>query len=268
MNLDLKGKLALVTGSTSGLGKIIAVTLAKEGADIIINGRNKGSVQKTMKEISGTYHVKTFACPVDARDGKAIKSFFKLGPIKARGSLDILINNVGHLEKFGHFTDLTDKNWLNCYELVCMSTVRFIREALPYLEKSGRGRIINISSLASHQPGNFNHHYVAAKAAVNALTKQLASSLGPMNILVNAICPSTLNGGSWERNVKDRAKRNKLSFEEAERIMKLEEFKKSPLGRMGTLENVANMVAYLASDKADFQTGHIYDIDGGIAKGL
>ncbi len=268
MDLNLKGKLALITGSTRGLGKAIAETLAKEGADIIINSQSKGSVEKTMKDISDRFHVKTFSCPVDARDGKAIKSFFKLGPIKARGRLDVLVNNVGHLEKFGHFTDLTDKDWVDCYELVCMSAVRFIREALPYLEKSGRGRIINISSLASHQPGNFNHHYVAAKAAVNALTKQLASSLGPMNILVNAICPSTLNGGSWERNVKDRAKRQGWSYEKTERIMEREEFKKSPLGRMGTLENVANMVAYLASDKADFQTGHIYDIDGGIAKGL
>lgn len=268
MDLNLKGKLALVTGSTSGLGKAIAITLAKEGADIIINGRGKEPVQKTMKEISDAYHVQTFACPVDATDGKAIKKFFKSGPIKAKGSLDILVNNVGHAEKFGNFTDLTDEDWLRCYELVCMSTVRFIREALPYLEKSGRGRIINISSLASHQPGNFNHHYTAAKAAINTLTKQLASNLGNKNILVNAICPSTLNGGSWERNVKDRAKRQGWSYKETERIMEGEEFKKSPLGRMGTLENVADMVAYLASDKADFQTGHIYDIDGGITRGI
>lgn len=268
MDLDLKGKLALVTGSTGGLGKVIAMTLAKEGADIIINGRSKESVQKTMKEISDKYHVRTSACLVDARDGKAIKKFFKSSPIKARGSLDILVNNVGHVEKFGRFTDLTDEDWLHCYELVCMSTVRFTREALPYLEKSVQGRVINISSLASHQPGNFNHHYNAAKAAVNTLTKQLALTLGNKNILVNAICPSTLDGGSWERNVKDRAARQGLSYQKTEQIMRREEFKKSPLGRMGTLEDVADMVAYLASDKAGFQTGHIYDIDGGITRGI
>lgn len=268
MNLNLKGKLALVTGSTSGLGKAIAITLAKEGADIIVNGRHKESVLKTMEEISDKYKVQTLACPIDARDGKAIKKFFQHGPIKARGVLDILVNNVGHAEKFGSFTDLTDEDWLRCYELVCMSVVRFTRGALPYLKKSGGGRIINISSLASHQPGNFNHHYTAAKAAVNTLTKQLALNLGNMNILVNAICPSTLDGGSWDKNIKDRAKRNKISAKEAENIMKNEEFKKSPLGRMGTLSNVADMVAYLASEKANFQTGHIYDIDGGTARGI
>lgn len=268
MDMGLKGRLALVTGSTRGLGKAIAMALAQEGVEVIINGRRKESVLKTMKEVSDKYRVQTWACPVDVTNNEAIKTFFELGPIAAKGSLDILVNNVGNVEKFGSFTDLEDEDWLRCYDLTFMSPVRFIREAIPHLERSGRGRIINISSLPSHQPGNFNPHYSVAKAAMNNLTKHLANSLGSKNILVNAICPSTLKGGGWAENIKSRAKRDGVTIEEAELIMNREENKKSPLCRMGTLEDVANLVAYLSSDKAKFLTGHIYNVDGGITKGV
>ena len=205
MDLNLRGRLALVTGSTRGLGKAIAEALAKEGVEVIINGRNEKTVTRTMKEISDKYRVQTWACPVDVTDNEKIKIFFELGPIAAIGKLDILVNNAGQLEKFGDFTELSDEDWMSCYNLTCMSAVRFIRSSLPFLAASTRGRIINISSLSSHQPGNFNQHYTAAKAALNTLTKQLATKLGKDNILVNAIRPSTLDGGIWKQNVADRA---------------------------------------------------------------
>lgn len=269
MDLGLKNRLALVTGSTHGLGKAIAVALAREGAEVIINGRHEETILKTRVEISDKYRVKTWACQADVTDAKAIKDFFQFGPVATQGRLDILVNNVGHLEKFGSFLDLSDADWMRCYDLVCMSAVRLIREALPFLTASGHGRIINISSLPSHQTGSYNPHYSAAKSSVNNLTKHLANVLGSKNILVNAICPSSLDGGgSWERSIADRAKKLGLTAEEMEQVMKQEECKKSPLCRMGALEDVANLVTYLASDKANFQTGHIYDIDGGITRGL
>src|SRR3989344_2773957 len=100
MDLGLKGRLALVTGSTRGLGKVIAMALAQEGAEVIINGRHHESILKTMKEISDRYHVQTWACPVDVTNNKAVEIFFKLGPVATKGSLDILVNNVGNIEKF------------------------------------------------------------------------------------------------------------------------------------------------------------------------
>lgn len=268
MDLNLKGRLALVTGSTRGLGKAIVMALAQEGVEVIINGRHEKTVLGTMKEISNKYQVQTWACPVDATDNNAIKTFFELGPVAAKGCLDILVNNVGNIEKFGEFTDLEDEDWLRCYNLTFMSAVRFIRAAIPHLEQSEHGRIINISSLPAHQPGNFNHHYATAKAALNTLTKQLASSLGSRNILVNAICPSTFEDGGWQQNIQDRAKRDGLTIEEAELKMRQEENIKSPLGRMGASEDVANLVVYLASEKAKFLTGHIYNVDGGITRGI
>lgn len=269
MDLNLKGRTALVTGSTRGLGRAIVEALAQEGANVIINGRWSKTVGETAYEIEHKFNhkIQVHQCVCDATNLAAIKRFFQ-EKMPQIGQMDILVNNVGHAEKFGGFFNLTDEDWVSCYDLVCMSTVRFIREAMPFLKISGRGKIINISSLSSHQPGNFNYHYVAAKAAINALTKQLVTILAKQNILINAICPSTLDGGSWKRNVSDRARRSNIPTEEAESIMRLEELQKSPLYQMGTLENVANMVVYLASDKANFQTGHIYDIDGGITKGL
>ena len=267
MDLSLKGRLALVTGSTSGLGKAIAMALAMEGADVIINGRDREKLNQTAIDIGLRSLTNIHNCCADATKTDEIKNFFEEN-WRWLTKLDILVNNVGNIEKFGSFADLKDKDWLRCYDLTFMSAVRFTREALPFLTASGNGRIINISSLPSHQPGAYNPHNSAAKASLNNLTKYLANMLGNKNILVNAICPSTLDGGTWKQNVADRSKRCGLSTEEAEQTMKDEEFKKSPLCRMGTLDNVANLVVYLASDRAAFQTGHIYDVDGGITRGL
>ena len=265
MELNLKGRLALVTGSTRGLGKAIAMSLAQEGVEVIINGRYEVSVIETMKKISDIYQVQTWACPVDVTDNKAIKTFFELGPIAAKGSLDILVNNVGNIERFGSFTDLEDEDWLRCYDLTFMSAVRFIRSALPFLTASGSGRIINISSLIAHQPGNNFPHYAPAKAALNNLTKYLAGILGNRNITVNAICPSNVD---WQKNVEDRAKRDGISIRDAQvKILEVERGK-SPLGTVGSPEDVANLAVYLSSSRADFLTGHIYNVDGGITRGI
>lgn len=268
MDLGLKGRLAFVTGSSRGLGKVIAQTLAQEGVNLFIHGHTDETVFKTADEISEKFGVKTWPCVIDATDAKEIKYFFELSTFTSIGKLDILINNVGNIETFGRFEDLKDEDWQKSFELTFMSAVRFTREAIPYLEKSGQGRIINISSLPSHQPSHFNPHYSAVKAALNNLTKHLANVLGPKNILVNAICPSTLKGGGWERNVQSRAQRENITISEAETLMEKEEIGKSPIGKIGTLEDVANLVVYLASDKANFLTGHIYDVDGGITRGI
>lgn len=268
MDLGLNSRLALVTGSTRGLGKAIALALAREGADVIINGRYKESVFKTMKEISDKYKVRTLACPIDVTNNKAIVSFFRdelfyLGCSR----LDILVNNVGNIEKFGSFTELEDEDWLRCYNLTFMSAVRFTREALPFLIASGNGRIINISSIISRQPGSFPQ-YSTSKAAVENLTKYLANVYGKQNIRINGIRSSALKSGAWELIVKDRAERGKIAFEEAEKTMESDENKKSPLGRMAGFQDIADMVVYLASNKADFITGEIVNVDGGIIRGI
>ena len=266
MDLNLKGRLALITGSTAGLGKSIATALAREGAEVIINGRYKKTVLETMKEISDKYRVRTWACPVDVTNNQAIVKFFKNGPVATRGSLDILVNNVGNIKKLGKLNDFDDEEWLECYDVTFMSVLRFTRAAIELLSASGHGRIINISSLASLQPGKHHHPYVAAKAAVNVFTKQTANDLASKNILVNAICPSTLYVENWPEEIKNHASKNNTAIEEAEKIMLPEESSKSPLGRICKKEEVADLVTFLASDKSGFITGNIIKIDGGISK--
>lgn len=272
LGLGLKDvrRVALITGSTRGLGKAIAVALAKEKVEVIINGRSEESVLKTTKEISERYKVQTWACPIDATDSKAINDFFRFGPIAAKSSLDILVNNVGNIEKFGGFEDLNELDWQRSFDLTFMGAVRFTYASLPYLKRSDQARIINISSLSGRQPSvsGLNPHYGFAKAGLINLTKNLANDLGRYGITVNAICPSTLAGGGWDNNVRDRAKRDGIIEEEAEKIMRQEEGKKSPLGRVGELKDVAALAVYLASANANFLTGHCYNVDGGITRGI
>lgn len=266
MRYDFKNRLALVTGSTHGIGKAIAGVLAENGADIIICGRNRESLEATKAEI-GKSGTKVYGFALDASKPDEVKKLFEEVVAEA-GRLDILVNNVGRAEPFGGFFDLSDEDWENTFNLNFMSMVYFCRAAIPWLRKSNRGRIINIASLSARQPGIWNPHYSAAKAAMLNLNKHLANLLAKDNILVNAICPSTLKGGGWERNAADRARRDGLSLKDAEALMESEEKKKSPLGRMGTLEDIAELTAFLASERANFITGTSLQVDGGTVRSI
>ncbi|QQG45450.1 MAG: SDR family oxidoreductase [Candidatus Sungiibacteriota bacterium] len=272
MNLNLKNRTVLITGGSRGVGKAIARAFVAEGARVVICGRDAESLRKAREELCGVENScsKTiFTCVLDAtKSEEAMALFSPLGLISAIGSLDVLVNNVGGAESFGGFCDLKDRDWIRAYELNFMSAVYFSREALPWLQKSGNGRIINISSVPARQPGGYNPHYSAAKAALLNLSKHLANQLGQYNILVNAICPSTLRGGGWDTNVKKRALREGISEEEAARKTEETDKKKNPLSRLGTLEDVANLVVFLASPVANFITGTCIDVDGGTVRSI
>lgn len=271
MNLGLKGRVAMITGSSRGLGKVIAETLASEGVSVIINGRYNKDVGNTAYAIESEnkFNIRAYQFTADATNSKQIKQWFK-EKMPAIGKLDILVNNVGNIEKFGKFEDLEDEDWTRMYELGLMSMVRFIRMVLPHLKKSDQARIINISSLSGHQPSlsGLNPHYSSTKAGVINLTRNLANDFGKYGITVNTICPSTLRGGGWHQNVIDRAKRQNITAVEAEELMRQEESKKSPLGKIGELSDVANKVVYLASSLSKFETGNCYNLDGGITRSI
>ena len=266
MAYNFKNRLALITGSSSGIGKAIASTLASQGADIIICGRQAKFLEAAQREIEklGT---KVYSYSLDATKPQEVRGLFEK-VVRKIGRLDILVNNVGRAEPFGGFFDLSDEDWKSAYDLNFMSMVYFSREAIPWLKSSGNGRIINIATLPARQPGFFNPHYSAAKAAMLNLNKHLANILAKDNILVNAICPSTLKGGGWDRNVSDRARRDKLSLKDAEALMEAEEKKKSPLGRLGKPNDIAELTAFLSSDQANFITGTCIDVDGGTVRSI
>lgn len=241
--MNLSGRNALVTGSTSGLGLDIARRFFGAGSKVIICGRDKN---------------KGFS--VDGEDDESVKNFFK----NNISDLDILVNNIGGARKFGKFEDLTDGDWLKTFNLNVMTAVRFTRESLPFLKKSKHGgRIITIASLPAIQPGKFNPDYSACKAALVNLSKYWANEYAQYGILSNVICPNTIAGGGWRKNIKDRSERDGISVEEAENVMIKEVSAKNPLGRVGKPTDLANLITFLASDEAQYITGQCICIDGG-----
>lgn len=267
MNFLLKSRTALITGGSHGIGKAIAELFAHEGANIIITGRESKHLSSAMGNIKKIAYGKVMSWVADATNSGSIEKMAL--EVKGKfGKIDILVNNVGGVEKFGGFFDLTDTEWRNAYELNFLSAVFFCRAFVPLLKLSDCGRIINMSSLAAHQPGLFNPHYAAAKAALLNFNKYMSTLLAKDKILVNAICPSTVKGGGWERNIADRAARESVSLVEAARLMEEEECKKSPLGKMVRLEDISQLALFLASPLNTSITGSVIDVDGGKRKGI
>lgn len=266
MDYRMQGRIALVTGASHGIGKAIAWALAREGAEVILVARTQGVLDDLGDQIQKSGG-KAYAVAADITNPRDIERIFK-EVVSDAGRLDILVNNAGGAEPFGGFFDLKDEDWERTWKLNFMSMVQCSREAIPFLKKSDAGRIVNISAVPGRQPGSFNPHYSAAKAAMLNLSKHLANILGKDNILVNSICPSTLKGGGWERNVEDRAAREGISAEQAEKIMEAEESKKTPLGKIGTPEDVANLAVFLASPLNTFITGSSINVDGGTVRSI
>lgn len=260
--MELEGRVALITGGSRGLGKKITTAFFDAGASVVATTRKTGS-DKTWMSKNGRYML----CGFDVTKSDDVCMLFQ--KIKESfGRLDVVVNNAGGAIPFGDFFSLSDDDWRYVYELNCMGPVRVCREAVPLLRKSPYGRIVNIASVSAHQPGMFNPHYSAAKAALLNINKHLANALAKDSILVNAICPGTLRGGGWDQNVSDKAMRLGVDREEAERIMLEEESKKVPLGRVGDLADVAELALFLASSRNNFITGTCINVDGGVTRSM
>lgn len=261
MNFLFTDRIVLITGGSKGIGRTMAEAFVRENAHVIICAR--GKFTDVVKELPAKVTFYT----VDARKSDDVEKV--VSRIKKKfGKIDILINNVGEVGRFGGLFDLTDNDWRNAYDINFLSAVFFSRAAVPLLRMSDCGRIINMSSIVAHQPGFLNPHYGASKAAMLHFNKYLALFLGKDNILVNAICPSAVKEGIWNSNVQDRANRDAISLEEAANIMEQEESKKSPLGKMPRVDDIINLVFFLSSPLNMSITGSFIDIDAGIRRGI
>ena len=259
MKLALGGRVALVTGGSKGIGRAIAQALAEEGARGAVTARGAEALRKAAQELSAW---NVLAVAADATDQKAVDSAVQR-VVDAHGGLDILVNNVGGAGKFGGFTDLQDADWRNAFELNVLSMLHFVRAAEPHLRKSRCGRIINISSISGLQPGAFNPHYAVTKAATINLSKSYANYFVNDRVLVNTVCPGPVHSDSWDANVTRLAVERGIPVEQARLQVEREEAAKIPLGRVGEGEDIAGMVAFLASDKAGWVTGSCFHVNGG-----
>lgn len=261
MELGLKGKVAVVTGSSKGIGYSVASALAREGCQVVISARRKDDLEKAaaaMRGASGNVH----SIVADVNKPDDIKRLID-ETAKKFGTIHILVNNAGGIGRFAAFEDLTDEEWMALFQLNLLSAVRACRAALPWMQKQKWGRIINISSESGTQPDALMPHYNASKAALNNLTKSLSKAYGKDNILVNTVSPAFIRTPLVEEMLAEQARLHGLSIELAERNFLEENRPNIVLGRAGRSDETAGIVVFLASEQSSFVTGANYRVDGG-----
>ena len=245
----LDGKVALVTGAGTGIGKGIAKMFAEEGAKVVIAARREAPLQDTCRLAPDA--ISYVRMDLTSHDDRA---HALAAVIERHGRLDILVSNAG-AQLWKSFADTTDEEIDQIYMTNLASTARFFKQALPYLEKS-RGNIVVISSTASRYtvvPSQKLSVYGASKAGLNQLTRTLAPELGLLGIRINAVAPG-LTRGEYSGESLD------LEADEATRAWIRSV---TPLGRMGEPEDIAQSVVWLASERASWVTGQVIDASGG-----
>lgn len=261
MDLQLKGKTALVLAASKGLGKASAAALAMEGADIVIGARNRDILESTAEEIRATSGSRVLAVPVDVNDPGDAERIIG-ATINAYGRLDILVNNAGG-PPFGKFESFDERAWQSAFELTLLSTVRFCRVAIPYLKMTGSGRIINITSLSTKTYLADSVLSTSLRMGVTGMAKMLANELGPHNITVNNVAPGMI----LTDRIKETVLRNAPAGSNPEELLAART-KDIPLGRIGRPEELGALVAFLASPLAAYITGTTIQVDGGAIKAM
>lgn len=259
MNIDLSGKTALVTGSTSGIGHAIAKGLAASGASVVVNGRTKAKVDAAAaalaKMVPGS-KVRGIAADVSTADGcKAL--------LAALPNVDILINNAGIFEPKG-FLDIPDEDWSRFFDVNVMSGVRLSRAYLPEMLKRNWGRIVFISSESALNIPKEMIHYGMTKTAQLAVSRGLSEMTRGTAVTVNSVLPGPTMSEGVETFVRDLAKQNGQSVEEAAAQFVKQFRPSSLLQRFASVEEIANMVVYISSKEASATNGAALRAEGGI----
>jgi 3-oxoacyl-[acyl-carrier protein] reductase len=257
MNLELEGKVALVTGGSRGLGRAIALRLAEEGCGLGICARGEEALSEVAEEVRGMGRPVYYQA-LDVTEAQGVDAFVEQAAAEL-GGIDILVNNVGVNRRVA-FAESEDRDWLEILDVNFHSHVRFSRAVVPHLRQRTAGVILFIASIFGREAGGPGLSiYNTTKSALISLAKIMALELAPEGIRVNSIAPGSIRfpGGSWDRRCREDPDG-------------MAEFIRThlPLGRFGTAEELADVVAFLASPRASLVTGACLNADGGQSHSL
>jgi len=262
MDLGITDKIAFVTAASKGLGKAVALQLAKESVNVFICARNEDDLIKAKADIEYHTDAEIEALQVDVTNKEQVHAAVN-GIVKRFGRLDILVCNAGG-PPAGLFEDFTPDDYREAVELNLLSTINLCYEVIPYMKKNEWGRIINITSVSVKQPLDNLILSNTSRTGVIGFTKSISNQVAKYGITVNAVCPGYTK--------TERVEKLARLFEENGKGSMAEFYKNIestiPMGRIGTPEEFASAVVYLASQQAGYITGVALQIDGGFVKGL
>jgi 3-oxoacyl-[acyl-carrier protein] reductase len=262
MHLNLTGKRALVLAASRGLGYACAMGLAAEGVDLVICSRDEGRITEAAKKIREATGRRVEALVADVSSGEEAQRLVQHA-VSALGGLDIVVHNAGG-PPAGEFLGINEAQWQKAFEQNLMSFVRIVHAAVPEMKKAGGGRILTIASSSIKQPIPGLVLSNAMRTGIWGLVKTLARELGPDKILLNVIAPGRIQTERIEELDNATATRRSVPLEQ----VKKESVGSIPLGRLGTPEEFANLVVFLASDAARYISGQAITVDGGAMTAL
>jgi 3-oxoacyl-[acyl-carrier protein] reductase len=255
MDLGLRDRVCLVTGSTAGIGLETAKLLAEEGARVIVTGRASNRVERARGEVGAVHGLASDLSEPGSAERLVSEVAAQVGPI------DCLVNNVGEAYQAA-FDDLTDEQWDAMWQLNVMSYVRCIRAALPGMREAGRGVIVNVSSTAGKRPSTGMPNYSVTKAAVLSLSRLVADLYARDGIRCNAVAPGPTATEAWlgEGGLADQqgARSNRTRVEVLAAVGA-----GRPLGRLAEPQEIASVICFLCSERASYVTGSAWSADGG-----